>query len=54
MAAVVKGLRTDATLNGGCSVQQKEVKLTTPPVLLLTHVPPDPQEATHKKRLRTS
>ena len=39
MAAMVKGLRTYATLNGGCSVQQKEVKFTTPLVILLTHVP---------------
>ena len=41
MAVVVKGLGTDATLNGGCSVQQKEVKFTTPLVILLTHVPPE-------------
>ena len=48
MEAVVKGLGTDATLNGGCSVQQKEVKFTTPLVILLTHVPPEKDHRNQK------
>ena len=48
MAALVKGLSIDATLIGGCSVQQKEVKFTTPLVILLTHVPPEKDHRNQK------
>ena len=52
MAALVKGISIDATLNGGCSVQQKEVKFTTPLVILLTHVPPEKDHRNQKSMSR--